>query len=543
MVYQPKGRLEIYTDMATQVLFFAPVTSSELGDVIDNILSGVTDCIYECYFEQSQALALLSLDTITGSELDDIASDYPSLKPRFEATYANGNVIVTDPDITKVSSVVSSGGGFAGQLFINIDDTTSFPSSGTVMIGNRVDSNFEYVTYTNKNSAQLNPTSALAYDHASSEPVVLATVGDRVFPGPFSVKTRATTETKAKTYTSISPLTIYDGEEFGEMTVQATESGPVGNTPSNTIIEFVGVPPFPTAELSNGTALENGTAEEGDPELRARIRQEKQALSTANVDAIYSILNNVNLNGQKVVFKQIVEDPDPTLPGIVYIDDGAAFTPTQESISTPIVIVDEAIGGEQFFRLDRDALPIVTTDLENSTRIFSNITLEKNGVPMTQGDAAGQYRVQPDQGNIRIVTPLVANDNLQVTALTHYSGLIQETSKTIYGDRNDREAYPGRIGLGTWLQVRNAQIQYIDIEANAIFDGSRDRTETVNEIRDNWIDYVNSLGIGGSVVLTKLVYLGMVRGVNKIVISLPTDDVVIPSGYLARLLSGNITLS
>lgn len=543
MPYQPKGRLEIYTDMATQVLFFSPVTSSELGDVVDNILSGVTDCIYECYFEQSQALALLSLDTITGTELDDIASDYPSLAPRFDATYANGNVIVTDPDITKVSSVMSSGGGFAGQLFLNIDDTSNFPASGTVLVGNRDDSNFEYITYTGKNSAQLNPTSALTYDHALGEPVVLATVGDRVFPGPFSVKTRATTETKAKTYTSISPLNIYDGEEFGEMTVQAVEVGPAGNTPSNTIVDFVGIPPFPTAEVSNGTALVNGIGEEGDPDLRARIRQEKQALSTANVDAIYSILNNVNLNGQKVIFKQLVEDPNPVLPGIVFIDDGTAFTPAQESISVPIVLVDAAIGGEQFLRLERDVLPIVTTDLENSTRVFANITIEKNGTPLTQGDGAGQYRVQPDQGNIRLTTPLVANDNLQVTALTHYSGLIQEASKTIYGDRNDRETYPGKIGLGVWLQVKNAQIQYVSIEANAVFDGSRDRTETTSEIRNNWIGYVNSLGIGGSVVLAKLIYLGMVRGVQKITISLPTEDVIIPSGYLARLVDGNITLS
>ena len=223
-LFVPKTVSEIVADSTARILSETPITSSRLGEVIDAITVAFSNEVGEMYIEATNILKSINLDTISGRGLDRVASEYPDLAPRRDATNATGTVNVTDPAITKIDTVVASGGATAGSGTLNAD-TTGFPSSGTILVGNRDESNFETIAYTSITATQFILVGTLAEDHATSEPIVLSTVGDRIFAGVFTVATQASAEVPAKNYETQSDIIIFDGEEFGTVSVTAQETG------------------------------------------------------------------------------------------------------------------------------------------------------------------------------------------------------------------------------------------------------------------------------------------------------------------------------
>lgn len=547
MAFTPHQRNEIYANISTQVVALAPITGTSLGEVSDNTIFAVSTEIYGLYFEMQNALALLSLDTTAGRDLDEVASEYPNLAPRQQPSKTTGVETVSDTNITKVLTAVLGGGGNAGDTFLNAVSTAGFPASGSLLVGTRGSSVFETVAYSAKASAtQFTLAGTLGFSHGSAEPIVLTTVGDRTFPGPFTFKTQPTASAASKNYVSTSSLIIYDGERDGFCDIASTQFGPVGNTPAGTINDFVGSPPFPTARAHNDADLTNGLPLESDADLRQRIRRERQALSSANIDAVTSELFATNFNGQRIKFVQLVEDPDPSLPSVIYIDDGTGFIPTTANITSPIILQASATGGEDHFRIPIDFMPIVCTLSENATRVFANITVERNGTPITQGDDPGDYRVQPNSGILKLVTPLTAGDTLQVTALTYWTDLLGLANKNLYGDRDDRADFPGVIGLGQWVQPRGTAVIFVDVVGSITLDGSRSLTDVVTDITQQMRSYINSLGIGTTVIKNRVQALGFVAGVQDFNLTSlggisPPVDVIIVDGTLAK--SGTIGLT
>lgn len=546
MAFTPHQRSEIYANISTYVVTNAPITSTALGEFTDNTIFATSTEIYGLYFEMQQALALLSLDSTAGRDLDAVASEYPNLAPRQQPSKATSVETVSDTAITKIATTVLGGGGNAGDNFLNAVSTASFPATGSIIVGTRGSPVFETVAYASKTSTQFQLVGTLGFSHGSAETIVKTTVGDRTFPGPFTFKTQPTATASAKNYVSTSSLVIYDGERDGFCNIQATQFGPAGNTPAGTVVAFVGSPPFVAAQPTNGQDITNGLPLESDADLRQRIRRERQALSSANIDAVSATLFATNFNGQRVKFAQLVEDPDPSLPSIMYIDDGAGFVPTTESIATPIILAASATGSETHFRIPIDFMPIVCTLSENTTRVFSNITVEKNGTPMTQGDGPNEYRVQPNSGNLRVNTPLSGGDTLQVTALTYWTGLLGLANKRLYGDRDNRADFPGVVGLGQWVQPRGTAVLFVDTVGSVILDGSRGLSDVTADIVQRIQTYINSLGIGTTVIKNRVQSLGFVAGVQDFNLTslggiAPPVDVIVPDGSLAK--AGTIGLS
>ncbi len=542
--FNPKQRTQMYAEISAQVLANAPLTSTELGEVSDNLIFGCSDQIYELYVEMENGISLLNLDSTTGTDLDAVVSEYPDMPPRFAASRATTVVTVGDPDITKIADEVDSGGSQQGDNFLNLDDASEMPTSGSVLVGVRGGTVFETFNYDGKTSNQLTSTiDTIDFDHGSGEPVVLTTVGDRVFPGPFQAATEPTANTATKTYSSTSSLTIYDGEETGSMSVRADQLGLIGNTPGGTINKFIGTPPFPGATVINEVRVSNGMAREKDPDLRARIRQQKQALSSANIDAVVAALFTANFEGQRVLFAQVVEDPDPNIPSYAYVDDGSGFVASTRTYTAGITLVDSALGSEKKFEIPSEFRPMTTLDAEDLTRVYASITLHKNGSPLTQGDGASEYRLNPYRGIIRLNTGLQPGDTLTIPSITHFTGLVQEANWRIYGKREDRANYKGIVGLGEWIRVLTPATQFVTVQGNVTLDGSRPINDVVNEIRQNIIDYIQTLGIAGTVVKNKLISLGFVPGVKDFQLILPVGDVIVPDGTLARSGLGNVTIS
>lgn len=541
--FTPKQRNQIYAEISAQVLAFAPITSTQLGETSDNIIFGVSDQIYELYVQATNGLSLLNLNNITGTELDSYASDYPGLHPRYEANFATSRLTVTDPSITVHDTEIAAGGAQDGDTFLNVDDTTGFPPTGTLLIGVRGSVSYETWPYTSILGNQFISGTPLAFDHGANEPVFLTTVGDRTFTGPYTVSTISSLNSPAVPYITTGTLIIYDGEASGDVNIRCQTPGIQGNTPANTIRQFVGSPPFAGAVCTNGTPVNNGRDRESDADLRSRIRQQVQALSSANEDAVYAALLETEFEGATIVFAQIVEDPNPSIPSLCYIDDGSGFIPDQFTTTDEIVLVDVADGGERRFRIPPDYRPVVANDSQNAAFVFPNVELKLNNVVINQGTAADEYEVNPDSGYIRLNTVLAPGDRLVISEITWYGGLVQNANWRVYGNEDDRENYPGIIALGAWAQVRVPTLQAVSVEGIITPDGSRGLAEIVNEVTQNILNYINGLGIANSVVRNKLISLGFVRGVKSFDVTIPAANVIIPDGVRARTTFGNISVS
>ena len=543
-VFTPKQRVDIYNEIVAHMLAFTPVTSSELGEILDNLAFAISDQLYDAYVQMQNSLELVKLTTTTGSDLDSIASEYPNLAPRFKATNGTGVERVTDPSISKKSSTIPSGGATHGSSFLNLADTSTFPNTGIAIVGARGSSSFELFQYDSKDSYKLiSSISTLVFDHGYGESVVVATVGDRSFTGPYSLTTIASNIAPAKIYASTSTLTIFDGEEYGTMDVKASAVGLDGNTPSNTIKDFIGSSPFSGAVVTNPAKISNAIAREDDADFRERIRRERQALSSANIDAVTATLLGVNFEGQIINFVQVIEDPSPALPSVIYIDDGSGYTPPTVDITDPIVLEDSALGQESVYRIPVSNLPIVTTPSENITRVFANITVQKNGITIDQGDGSNDYRVHSDNGIIKLMTPLSGGDRLVITALKYYSGLISLSNKYLYGDYADRTNYPGVVGLGQWTQLKTPEQIIINIIGSVTLDGSRSLDDVIADIKSQFLDYINNAGIGVTILANRLTSLAFVLGVKNFSLTTPSADIIIPIGTLARSNTSNMTIN
>lgn len=466
---------------------------------------------------------------------------------------AHPNMIVATGSVITSLTVAAN----IGDTSITVGSVVGLPSSGAVNVGSPGSSIYETFIYTSIVSNTLmstsdaltsahafgeqvqNVTAQLADDHGAGEPVVDTTVGDRSFPGPFTFTTPATAVAAPKTYVSTSPLVIFDGESDGFCNIQSNDFGPAGNTPAETITAFVGIPPFNTARPHNDEDLNNGMPLESDADLRQRIRRERQALSTASIDAVTSVLFGINNNGQRVKFVQDVEDTNPLTPTILYIDDGSGSVPTTVTITSPIILKASASGGETHFRIPIANLPIVTTLSENAAQVYANIVIQKNGVSMTQGTGAGQYQVQPNSGLVKLMTPATAGDNYQVTSLTYFSGLIGLANKALYGDPNDTADFPGVVGLGEWIQPRAPNVEFVAVVGSTVLDGTRSLTDVVADQMAAIQSYISSLGIAVTVIANRVQALGFVAGVQNFTLTSlggisPATDVVIPDGNLAK---------
>ena len=143
----------------------------------------------------------------------------------------------------------------------------------------------------------------------------------------------------------------------------------------------------------------------------------------------------------------------------------------------------------------------------------------------------------------------------------YYEGLVQIATKTLYGDENDLETYPGIGAEGITFNVKTPDVINLDLRLLVSFQETYTRSDGDNTIKDKVIEYVNSLKLGENVVLerirSKVMELTFVQDVSIQAITkndLPHTDaendidgnvsrnIVITEKQLARIVRENITV-
>lgn len=369
-LFTPRTYPEIIGEMIARLTAYTPLTDVNFGSVWTTMLEAAAQEDDEQYFSMLEIIRGYSLDTVSGSDLDDRAFEYGL--ERLPAQSASTLVTIGDTSITKVSTGVYSGfaGAASGSLSINGDSGIGFPTTGSIIIG-RGTPNSETVTYSsitdNGNYVTFNLSSGLANDHGTDEDIILSQGGTRVVSAGTVVIVPASDLSPQIDFTLDEAVSILDGErETTAVAVTATETGAASNVPVGSIINFDS-PPFATAYVTNPARVTNGKDEETDQELRDRIKATIQSLSRGTGRSIITGVSGVisTEENKRVVSASIIE---PTIPADVvklFIDDGTGFIPKFTKIGFETV-VDSATGGEKFLKTKN--FPIVKAFVETQNQ-------------------------------------------------------------------------------------------------------------------------------------------------------------------------------
>jgi hypothetical protein len=126
--------------------------------------------------------------------------------------------------------------------------------------------------------------------------------------------------------------------------------------------------------------------------------------------------------------------------------------------------------------------------------------------------------------------------NFGIDAYKHYIGLIKELNKIIYGDSADPINYPGVRASGTYIDIREAVIRRITAAFSVRVKTGVPFTEIRDNIKAAVAGYVNSLGVGESVSISRMVAAaGNVPGVVAVSVTYPTysasNDLITVSSF------------
>lgn len=299
-------------------------------------------------------LKSIDLANASGIALDRIGNSEQI--PRFQPAPATGKITVTDTSFTKISSRIYHGTAapIVGSVALNVEDATTFPPSGQVIIGRGtadLEGALAYSSKTNNGAYwTLNLSSPTTKFHNQGESVVLAQGGTRTISAGYLVATPQAALTSAVQFATIFDSEIHDGEtEVINVAVLATVPGIQGNAPAGNVVEFPAGPPFTGATVTNPAPFIDGQDRETDNDYRQRIADVRASRQLGTDLAVTnSVLGVIATDENKrVTSAQLVRSKGK--PATLYIDDGSGYEEITDGVGLE-TIIDSASGGESQFK-------------------------------------------------------------------------------------------------------------------------------------------------------------------------------------------------
>jgi uncharacterized phage protein gp47/JayE len=336
-------------------------------------------------------------------------------------------------------------------------------------------------------------------------------------------------------FTTTEEGTISGGSTTSNLVDTVAEvAGTSGNVDPNAISAFKSKPSGIDA-VTNPAAFTNGRDQETDDEFRARLKAQIKGLARCHIDGIESAVIGVtdSTTGKRVVFSHIVEDYIDRGNATLYVDDGSGTAESTVS-ETDKSVLASAVGGETVIFLPDK--PIKTEQA---------FVLKRNTVALTQDT---DYTLNPASGQINFLpasfpTGLTAGDAITYTGV-YFDGLIAEVQKVVDGDAGDRVNYPGYRAAGVLIRVLSPSIQQQIVTANITVLQGFNQVTVAEEVVAAISTYINGLGISGDVILNELRERAMaISGMYDVEFTVPTENKIILDTQLARILTGNMTIS
>lgn len=130
--------------------------------------------------------------------------------------------------------------------------------------------------------------------------------------------------------------------------------------------------------------------------------------------------------------------------------------------------------------------------------------------------------------SIKLRSKLEFNENVNfgVDAYKYYKGLIKELTRVVYGDPTSPVSYPGVRAAGTSIEIQPAVVKRIKIDLSARIRSGVPFGEVRDKIKSSVAGYVNTLGVGKAVSLSRVVAVAnAVPGVVAVAVSYPAYDI------------------
>lgn len=377
-----------------------------------------------------------------------------------------------------------------------------------------------------------------------------------------------------------------------EVLVQAQSTGPGSNVSANRLVQFAGSPPFAGAGVINLVPASGGALRESDAQFRTRALRVLQSLSRGTPLAVRTAAVGVTdpATGQRAVSANIIEDFENN-EVLVYIDDGTGLTPdtltlpsssidnggSPLSVGSATVPVDDSsafpssghllleddgvnpselvafvskddatntlILGSPTTALHADGATVLTVDIITDNSEPGRSRFRFQNYPVVRGTdrifydpgsgieelATSRYTLNKGNGEFQLSSLSGAATGSTLFAhYTYYTNLIREVQRTLEGDIDNANRYPGVKAAGVFLSVEAPLLRRVSVVASISAQEGFREEDLVSSVRGRIENYISSLGIGDNVVVSKIIdEAHNVRGVRDITITLPSSNVTV----------------
>lgn len=351
-------------------------------------------------------------------------------------------------------------------------------------------------------------------------------------PGPLTISAGTLVIRSADNYryTTTSDATFGPVDLVStSVSVVAQDVGTKGNCVAGEI-DKLGSPITGITAVTNTSAIQNGTDEESDEELRIRAQLYVKGIARSTTAALIQAALSVNDDVYGAVKFAKVAPVNVDYPGCVtlYIDDGAGTAGLRTTVAAGEILLNSASGGETVLYLANR--PPATAPI-----------IEINAVSVS-------YKIIYPWGQVQ-VPALTAGD--QVTADTYdaYIGLVALVQQVIDGKPYDPINYPGYRAAGEIVTVLPAQMvgaAYVDIEIWLEVEADTDRESLISVLKSAIVAHVNSLDIGESLYRAAIIDIAMeqsgVKNIPRVELNGSNADLHAGDEYVIRTSDNNITL-
>lgn len=350
---QPKSYEQIQSTLLSSYASKMGLNDMSVGSMVTGFFSVVAMAVARASGDIFAILRDFSIDRATGDTLKRLATEN-KVTP-VTAKPATGIVTVIDTSFVKISTKVYAGAASPniGSTEILVSDASEFTPTGSIYIGRgtaNVEGPIPYSAVTPVGGHYaITLTGPTTKFHNVGETVILAQGGVRsvsINAVPFSPASGSVPDIK---FSITSAAVILDGEtSVSGVNVTAQNPGITGNVPRGGIKQFV-APPFSGATVTNSLPFTNGKDNETDDQLRVRIKRKKASTGLATASVVKGAVIDATSSDESgsIVSSEIVNSAEFAT---LFIDNGYGYEEKTVGVGTE-VIVDSALGGEQFFRL------------------------------------------------------------------------------------------------------------------------------------------------------------------------------------------------
>lgn len=153
----------------------------------------------------------------------------------------------------------------------------------------------------------------------------------------------------------------------------------------------------------------------------------------------------------------------------------------------------------------------------------------------------GYIQVTGGNANIQLAFSTLIKRGLQ--AYSYWTGLLKLVHRTIYGDDTQPEAFPGVGAAGITFRILAPTIRQLQVQLRLTLADGVSIGSLQNEIKSAVSGYVNTLGVGGDVIIEQIrSAVIQVPGVVDVVIETPLANIAIADNEKATIADPDILI-